>query len=265
MRVLRLGDTGVEVRELQQQLVRNGWQGKVDGWFGEATELAVRAAQQRYGLVVDGIAGPKTLETLKAGQRPLKLLTLQDLQRASEALGVPLASVQAVNEVESRGKGFLPDGRPVILFERHIMYRQLHAAGRDADALAQRYPAIVNTARGGYAGGATEHMRLGQAISIDADCALASASWGAFQIMGFHWQTLGYGTVQDFVRDMHDSEGHQLQAFVRFILADAALHKALKARKWADFARGYNGPAYKENLYDVKLARAYDRYAKVPA
>lgn len=265
MRVLRLGDTGIEVRELQQLLARAGWQGKVDGWFGEATELAVRAAQQRYGLVVDGIAGPKTFDALKAGQRPLKLLTMQDLQRAADALGVPLASVQAVNEVESRGKGFLPDGRPVILFERHIMYRQLRAAGRDADALAQRYPAVINPARGGYAGGATEHMRLGQASGIDADCALESASWGAFQIMGFHWASLGYGSVQDFASDMRESEGHQLQAFIRFILADTALHKALKARKWADFARGYNGPAYKENLYDVKLARAYDRYAKVPA
>ncbi|WP_328515044.1 N-acetylmuramidase domain-containing protein [Ralstonia pseudosolanacearum] len=33
--------------------------------------------------------------------------------------------MRAVNEVESRGSGFLPDGRPVILFERHVMYRQL--------------------------------------------------------------------------------------------------------------------------------------------
>ena len=39
----------------------------------------------------------------------------------------------------------------------------------------------------------------------------------------------------------------------------AALLKALQSRKWADFARLYNGPAYKENLYDVKLARAYEQ------
>ncbi|WP_244463206.1 N-acetylmuramidase domain-containing protein [Aeromonas jandaei] len=28
-------------------------------------------------------------------------------------------------------------------------------------------------------------------------------------------------------------------------------------------ARRYNGPAYKENSYDTKLAEAYDHFAKV--
>ncbi|MBV5553030.1 N-acetylmuramidase family protein, partial [Pseudomonas aeruginosa] len=46
-----------------------------------------------------------------------------------------------------------------------------------------------------------------------------------------------------------------------FIDTDPALHKALKARKWADFARLYNGPDYKRNLYDTKLARAYEQHA----
>ena len=44
--------------------------------------------------------------------------------------------------------------------------------------------------------------------------------------------------------------------------AEPALHKAIKARKWVDVASLYNGPAYKANLYDIKLARAYDRYAE---
>ena len=59
---------------------------------------------------------------------------------------------------------------------------------------------------------------------------------------------------------MSESEGQQLQAFVRFILADSVLHNALKARKWAKVAELYNGPAYKRNLYDIKLARAYERH-----
>ncbi|MNL61260.1 hypothetical protein D3C87_1851660 [compost metagenome] len=41
------------------------------------------------------------------------------------------------------------------------------------------------------------------------------------------------------------------------------MHKALLGRKWADFARRYNGPAYKENDYDTKLAKAYDHFAKI--
>ena len=31
----------------------------------------------------------------------------------------------------------------------------------------------------------------------------------------------------------------------------------------SDFARRYNGPAYKDNDYDTKLAKAYDHFAKV--
>ncbi|WP_321838492.1 N-acetylmuramidase domain-containing protein, partial [Pseudomonas kulmbachensis] len=36
---------------------------------------------------------------------------------------------------------------------------------------------------------------------------------------------------------------------------------ALKARKWAEFARLYNGSDYLRNLYDTKLQRAYERHA----
>ncbi len=53
-------------------------------------------------------------------------------------------------------------------------------------------------------------------------------------------------------------------SFVRFVALEdnKALLAALKARKWSAFARGYNGAAYAENLYDVKLARAYAKYAE---
>lgn len=252
---MRKGDTGAEVRALQQLLGI-----EADGWFGDETESAVKAFQQRTGLVTDGIAGQKTLLSLR-GNPPSTLLTHQAIAHAADALGVPVASILAVNEVESRGHGFLADGRPVILFERHVMYRQLEQAGLDAAALAERYPNIVNHQRGGYVGGAAEHARLSTAIGINRECAMESASWGLFQIMGYHWQHLGYESADAFVGAMGRSEDEHLVAFIRFIEADAVLHKSLKGRKWAEFARLYNGPAYKDNLYDVKLARAYDRHS----
>ncbi|QRQ88514.1 N-acetylmuramidase domain-containing protein [Cupriavidus oxalaticus] len=260
MTILRRGDVGAEVRELQRLLRLRGAALDLNAEFDAATLAAVMAAQSRYGLVVDGVAGPKTLAALQRDRKQAEHLTAADLQRAADKLGVPVAVVRAVNEVESRGSGFLPDGRPVILFERHIMYRQLRAAGHDADALARQYPNLVNPVRGGYVGGAGEHMRLAQAAAIDQACALASASWGLFQIMGYHWELLGFTSVQEFAEAMRMSEAAQLDAFVRFILADPALLRALRAKQWATFARLYNGPAYKENLYDVKLARAFARY-----
>ncbi|KVD05119.1 peptidoglycan-binding protein [Burkholderia ubonensis] len=264
-KTLRLGDRGADVGYLQRQLVAAGARLDTDAIYGSATRTAVMAFQASHGLVADGIAGPKTWSTLAAGRRDPRHLTDADLQRAADRLQVDLAAVRAVNEVESRGAGFLPDGRPVILYERHVMYRQLAAAGMDADTLAAKYPALVNPKRGGYAGNAAEYARLAGASQISAACALEATSWGAFQIMGFHWNALGYPDVFAFVDAMKASEAEQLEAFVRFILADKTLLAALRGRKWAKFAELYNGKAYAENLYDVKLERAFDRYSRAAA
>lgn len=264
---MRKGDTGQEVSQLQRLLNTVGLKVTVDGWYGEATEASVAAFQQRVGLVADGVAGPKTVAALNAGEVDRRHLRQRDLVAAAERLGVPLAAVMAVNAVESRGCGFLDDGRPVILFERHQLYRLLEEAGVEVEPHAQRYPGTISKARGGYAGGAAEWARLAaakQATSGYPGLAEQACSWGAFQIMGYHWQTLGYDSPAAFVAAMHRDEAAHLDAFVRFIEADLALLKALKGRKWAEFARLYNGPAYKENLYDQKLARAFERFTPAP-
>ncbi|MFT4454967.1 N-acetylmuramidase domain-containing protein [Pseudomonas sp. RTCS2] len=269
---LRHGDRGQAVSHLQKQLNQAGSKPAlvVDADFGDATEKAVRAFQAKVGLVADGIAGSKTLAALTGADCRL-LLGNATLVAGAERLGVELASIYAVNEVESHGQGFLANGKPKILFERHVMYQRL-AMPRDegddvvelqrhADELATVYPQLVNPCPGGYIGGTGEHQRLAQARMLDADRAAESASWGAFQIMGYHWQRLGYASLADFVTRMHQDEREHFEAFVRFIESDPALHKALKGKKWAQFAKLYNGPAYARNLYDVKLERAYERHA----
>jgi hypothetical protein len=64
---LAKGSTGAKVTQLQRTL--NAWYPwlrlATDGVFGAATEAAVKELQQRAGLVVDGIAGPKTLGVLR--------------------------------------------------------------------------------------------------------------------------------------------------------------------------------------------------------
>ena len=192
-----------------------------------------------------------------------KKLDASDYERAARELGVPVAAIRAVVDVESRGSGFLPDGRPVILFERHIMRRQLRAKGIDTEPLEREQPNVVSSKAGGYQGGTLEHDKLGQAAKINREAALESASWGLFQIMGFHWELLGYERVQAFVNAMYRSEGDQLDAFVRFVKANPSIHKALKAQDWARFAKGYNGPEYAKNKYDTKLATAFARHGTV--
>lgn len=272
MTTLRHGDRGQDVRTLQTRLndrIKAGLD--TTGLFDDATEAAVRAFQLIAGLVDDGVVGPKTQAAL-TGQSTALLLGAGSLAAAAQRLGLPLATVYAVNEVESAGSGFLGNGRPKILFERHQMYRQLctprhpdddvAALKRHADELAAQSPSLINSKPGGYAGGTAEHQRLAQARLIDDTAALESTSWGAFQIMGYHATRLGYESVQAFAAAMASGEPAQFDAFARFIEADAALLKALKGRKWDQFAKLYNGPDYARNLYDVKLERAYARHCE---
>jgi len=66
-RALRRGDTGAAVAELQRLLQERGFNpGPVDGVFGPLTEGAVRRAQRHHGLVVDGLAGRKTVGALRS-------------------------------------------------------------------------------------------------------------------------------------------------------------------------------------------------------
>lgn len=263
--IMKKGAHGSEVQTLQRQLNAHGAQLAIDGWFDASTEAAVAAFQRQAGLVVDGIAGAKTLTAL-AGQADKKALRESDLQAAADRLGVDLACIKAVNQVESRGHGFLDGGCPVILLERHVAYARAKEAGMPLDGLVAKYPNLVNPARGGYAGGQAEWARFDNLRRVTAqEIAVESCSWGLFQIMGFHWQALGYASALVFQEAMFSSEAEQLDAFVRFILGDPSLLKALKAKKWTDFARLYNGPAYKENLYDAKLAAAYAKAEGVAA
>lgn len=259
------GHRGPDVETLQRRLQRAGHDIEADGVFGEETERAVRAFQRRHDLVTDGIVGPKTLAALTGATPTAAPLHQTDLKAAADRLGAELAAVMAVNEVESRGEGFGPRGRPVILYERHIMYRRLEAHGEDATAAMARRPDLVNTRPGGYRGGGAEHMRLISAKSIHIAAALESASWGLFQIMGFHWERLGYDSAEDFAVRMGASEADHLEAFVRFIEADEQLKAALQQHDWDAFAYSYNGPAYQRNDYDTSLAAAYRRHAQALA
>lgn len=65
MKILKLGDSGAEVEQLQIQLKQLGFDiSIVDGQFGQRTKSAVEEFQKEKGLSVDGVAGDVTLEEL---------------------------------------------------------------------------------------------------------------------------------------------------------------------------------------------------------
>ncbi|WP_409311408.1 N-acetylmuramidase family protein [Pectobacterium sp. B1J-3] len=191
-----------------------------------------------------------------------KKLTLDDYRTAADTLGVPVATVSAVTEVESNGSGFLPDGRVKIQYEPHVMYQQLtkHFGGARANAELAKHPDLVSRKPGSYQSTDKEDKDMDRAATIiDRGCALQSASWGAFQIMGYHWKTCSYPTLQSFINAQYTAVG-QLDTFVRFIKADSKLLLALKNRDWTTFARIYNGPNYAKNRYHIKLDAAFAKY-----
>lgn len=183
----------------------------------------------------------------------MKTLTEQDYIDAAKELNCEVAAIKAVSEVESRDGGFQADGKPKILFERHKFHQ--FTGGK----YSKDHPDISNERAGGYSN--NEHLRLEKAAKLDRNNALKSASWGKFQIMGFNFNLVGFSTLQDFINAMYKSESEQLKAFVKFIKANK-LDDELREKRWADFARIYNGRNYHINNYDVKMANAYKKFSK---
>jgi hypothetical protein len=185
----------------------------------------------------------------------VKLLGRDDVARCAATLEVPEAAMRAVVAVEAAGSGYVRGTElPKILFEGHIFSR-LTGGAFDDERPDLSYPKWTKRH---YKGGRGEYDRLLAAIELEADAALKSASWGLGQVMGFNHEVCGFADIDDFVNAMAASEGEQLMAMARFIKANG-LADELRRHDWAGFARGYNGPGYRANAYDTKLAAAFAR------
>jgi hypothetical protein len=161
-----------------------------------------------------------------------------------------------------KGSGFNADNTPIILFERHVMRQRLIANDqlKTVDTMMVKRPDLCSKISGGYGLYSAQHDRLNAATQYHRASALESASWGLGQVMGYHWESLGYASLQAFVNAMYKDEASQLDAMCRYIKVNGLIN-ALKNKDWKAFARGYNGVAYAKNSYDIKLANAYKKWA----
>jgi hypothetical protein len=229
----------------------------IDGLYGDRTHQAlVEFCEDKQLNNMQTMQFGKTFaEKLLAATTPSanKFLSDADFKQAANLLDVDVAIIKAIVAVESSGRGFLKEGQPKILFERHIFYKQTQGV------YASKHPDICNKKTGGYLGNAAEWDRLERAIQLDRKAALKSASWGLGQIMGFNHEVVGYSDIDDFVQAMHESEAKQLAAMMNFLKA-SNLVSALRDRDWQKIARFYNGPNG-VGVYDVKLAKAYKSFA----
>lgn len=103
----KYGSRGDEVIKIQTKLKRWGYyNGNIDGIYGTQTLNAVKYFQRKNGLVVDGIAGPKTLAAMgitssSSGTTSSNSSNLNLLARViyGEARGEPYAGQVAVGAV----------------------------------------------------------------------------------------------------------------------------------------------------------------------
>lgn len=184
-----------------------------------------------------------------------------DLPRVGAMIGVGEDEVHAFIEVETRGGGFDAQGRPKILFEPHIFYKHL-PAGQRRDQAVKASLACKSWGQLPYGKEAEQYPKLLRALLIDETAALKACSWGLGQVLGENHVAAGYETVQAMVADFTLDEDNHLEAAIRFIKANG-LDDELRRHDWAAFARGYNGPGYKKNGYDTKLAAAFAKWKRI--
>lgn len=194
------------------------------------------------------------------------MITYENYQTAAKLINCEVEAIIAVDKVESGGTGFDKSGRLVILFEPHIFYKELRKRGRNPDIFKKDYPSLLSQVWNPqlYGPSSTQWDKLQQAAKIDQEAAYRSASYGRYQILGQNCKMVGYPTAVAMVNAMQQSEAVHLDLFVKYIKA-AWLDDELRARDWAGFARGYNGPLYTKNQYHIKLKKAYEAAKQVSA
>lgn len=215
-----------------------------------------------WGVFID----PATPNAGNRAEKPIELpvasktIADSDINRVAKMLGCEAKALKAVIEVEANGGGFLPDGRPKILFEAHYFsdftnhkYDQSHP-----DISSRKWNRDL------YVGGAGEWARFEKTAKLDRRYAICSCSWGLGQVMGSHVienpEFIDYydADTERFYKAMCASEGEQLTAMGLFIKSTPQALTGIRSKDWKVFARSYNGDGYSQNAYDVKLAKAYD-------
>jgi len=181
-----------------------------------------------------------------------------DIPRIGQRIGVGEDELHAFMDVEAAGSGFDRQGRPKMLFEPHVFYRNLSADKRQQAmqvGLAYKKWGTRPYPKDSY-------PTLQKAMELDETAALKSASWGLGQILGENHKLVGYDTVQGMVLAFMDDEEKHLEAIVEYLIS-TGIDDDLKAHRWEVVARVYNGPGYAKHNYHGRMALAYAKWAKI--
>lgn len=96
----------------------------------------------------------------------------------------------------------------------------------------------------------------------DRERRFLSTSFGLFQVMGFNLERCGFSV--EYLSDQGDIE-RQCEVLAQFAARTPVLHRELKKAdpSYADIAYYYNGPAFRQNQYHVKLAETHLEFKRI--
>lgn len=278
---LSVDEAYVKVSKLDGTAI--GWtvRSNLGGYFKDDPKLAVVPLAPAVPLAIDASWPDKKKAIANVFNR------LGGLMNAVVAqTGVPLPAVLAVWMIESGGRSH-EVGKAIIRFENHLLWH------RWGDEHASTYDQHFQ--RGGHAGvggsswqnhkwrpdagewrtfhgtQSKEYEVLGYARSLCGDTpALSSISIGGPQILISNRRLIGYeNEVAMYDAFQADERFHVLGFFDYCQYAAGHLSRRrellrhLRARRWTDFARGYNGSG-QADAYGDMLEGAYDRAASLP-
>lgn len=152
------------------------------------------------------------------------------------------AMLQAIIKVETGGIGFDPKtGKILIQFEPHWFKKKAPYAPSGAWSVNK-----VDVQ-------SKEWLAFNDAFKKDKVAAMLSTSIGLPQIMGFHYERLGYASVGAMWDDFKVGLDNQILALIYFLETDKRLLAACLAKNFTKIADIYNGTGWPE------IAKKYDR------
>lgn len=182
-----------------------------------------------------------------------------DIPMLAHRLDVGEDELRAFLEVEAASRGYDRQGRPLMLFEPHVFYRNLSGADREeavAAGLAYRKWGEKPYPKDSY-------PRLEAAVVINRNAALMACSIGLSQVLVENYSSVGYESPEAMWKAFMDDEQEHVEAMVRFILVNG-IADDLKAHRWETVARVYNGPGYAKHNYHGRMKAAYQKFARQP-
>ena len=209
---------------------------------------------------------PRTIAMNVLGSKlnyPKTEISEDQFKEIAEKLGCEVAAVKAVTYTEAGGGGYLSNGLPKILFERHKFYQFTKPA--KGIHPYDKFPDICNPNAGGYKGELGEYERLIKAAKFDKEAAIKSCSWGAFQVLAEYYSQMGYSSASALANECMESIDAQINIFIQFLTKlpeKKPAINALKERDWETFTRYYNGKNWPKSNpdYPRKMASNYAKF-----